>query len=85
MGKYHIEGLREKEVQQSRKEHGSNELELPETESFWDKLKENFEVRLIARSYNTLTGCFIGPLNQDSLCSTCYYVNTIFFWLRRMV
>lgn len=42
-----IQGLSEKEVEESRKKHGSNELPPPEVESFWDKLKENFEDPLI--------------------------------------
>jgi len=39
--------LSSKEAEASRKQHGANELPPPEVESFWDKLKENFEDPLI--------------------------------------
>lgn len=40
-------GLTTQEVEESRKKHGSNELEPPEVESFWDKLLENFKDPII--------------------------------------
>lgn len=40
--KYSIRGLSKQAVDESRAKHGSNQLTLQETESFWDKLKENF-------------------------------------------
>jgi len=42
-----IHGLTDFEVQNSRALHGENELPPPETESFWDKLKDNFDDPLI--------------------------------------
>ena len=45
MSKYSYVGLTDAEVEASRKEHGSNGLPPPETETFWDKLMENFDVR----------------------------------------
>jgi len=42
-----IKGLNDSEVTQSRQKSGSNELPSPEAESFFDKLKENFEDPLI--------------------------------------
>jgi len=48
MVKYtHLKGLDDKTVTQNRNKYGSNELPPPEIESFWDKLKENFEDPLI--------------------------------------
>lgn len=37
-----VHGLTKGEVEQSRLEHGSNALTEVQTESFWDKLKDNF-------------------------------------------
>jgi calcium-translocating P-type ATPase len=42
-----ITGLNDEEVLKSRSKHGTNELPPPEIESFWDKLKENFEDPII--------------------------------------
>lgn len=42
-----IKGLSDKEVEASRRSDGTNELPPPEIESFWDKLKENFEDPII--------------------------------------
>ncbi len=42
-----VHGLNDEQVLQSRLKDGSNELPPPEIESFWDKLKENFEDPLI--------------------------------------
>jgi len=42
-----IKGLSDGEVEESRKKHGTNQLPPPEVESFFDKLKENFEDPLI--------------------------------------
>lgn len=48
MGKYdEIQGLTDAQVIRSRSEHGTNELNPPEIEGFWEKLKENFEDPLI--------------------------------------
>ena len=48
MGKFEdIKGLSEREVEESRKANGTNYLPPPEIESFWDKLKENFEDPII--------------------------------------
>jgi calcium-translocating P-type ATPase len=47
MSKYSYVGLTDAEVEASRKEHGSNGLPPPETETFWDKLMENFDDPLI--------------------------------------
>ncbi len=41
--KYSISGLSEEAVKDSRIKHGSNKLTPQETESFWDKLKGNFD------------------------------------------
>jgi len=44
MGKFEdILGLSDEKVLAQRQKFGSNELDPPETESIWDKLKENFE------------------------------------------
>jgi len=43
----YIRGLTDKEVELSRKQYGSNELPPHAIESFWDKLKGNFEDPLI--------------------------------------
>jgi len=42
-----IQGLDDKAVEAARSKYGSNELPPPEIESFFDKLKENFEDPLI--------------------------------------
>jgi len=42
-----IKGLNDKEVLESLKKNGTNELPPPEIETFFDKLKENFEDPLI--------------------------------------
>jgi magnesium-transporting ATPase (P-type) len=59
-----IKGLSQKEVENSRRKHGSNELPPPEEETFWDKLKENFEdpiIRILLVALGiTLTLAFIG-------------------------
>ena len=48
MGKYEgIQGLSDAQVIRARSEHGTNELNPPEIEGFWEKLKENFEDPLI--------------------------------------
>lgn len=47
MSKYSYVGLTDAEVEASRKEHGSNGLPPPETETFWEKLMENFDDPLI--------------------------------------
>jgi len=48
MGKYEdIQGLTEAQVIRSRSEHGTNQLDPPEIEGFWEKLQENFEDPLI--------------------------------------
>lgn len=45
--KFNFTSLTDEEVTLSRKEHGSNDLPIVEVETFWDKLKENFEDPLI--------------------------------------
>lgn len=45
--KYSFRGLDTQAVEQSRREHGANDLPPIKIESFWDKLKENFEDPLI--------------------------------------
>lgn len=48
MGKYDdVQGLTDAQVIRSRSEYGTNELNPPEIEGFWEKLKENFEDPLI--------------------------------------
>jgi len=48
MGKFEdILGLSDEKVLSQRQKHGSNELDPPEAESIWDKLKENFEDPII--------------------------------------
>jgi Ca2+-transporting ATPase len=47
MGRHHYHGLTAAEVERNRKQSGSNVLEPPEVESFWEKLLENFEDPLI--------------------------------------
>jgi len=42
-----ITGLSDDEVRKSRSKFGTNELPPPDIESFWDKLKENFEDPII--------------------------------------
>jgi len=42
-----VHGLTDKEVTASRKKNGCNSLPPPELDSFWDKLKDNFEDPLI--------------------------------------
>ena len=37
----HVKGLAEKEIEESRRKHGSNQLTPQDIETFWDKLKEN--------------------------------------------
>ena len=45
--KYSYQGLNEQEVQDSRKNFGSNELEMYDQESFWNKLLANFKNPII--------------------------------------
>lgn len=45
MSKYAYEGLTDAQVEESRNEHGANGLPPPESETFWEKLMENFDVR----------------------------------------
>lgn len=45
--KYTFTGLDDRAVEQSRREHGANDLPPVQVESFTDKLKENFEDPLI--------------------------------------
>ena len=45
--KKHYDGLTDKEVEQSRKEYGSNKLAEIEAETFWDKLKGNLQDPII--------------------------------------
>ncbi|MBP2026362.1 calcium-translocating P-type ATPase [Acetoanaerobium pronyense] len=45
--KYDIQGLNNDEVLKSRESHGSNKLTPQDVESFWDKLKGNFEDPII--------------------------------------
>ena len=45
--KHSYPGLTDQEVKESRRNHGSNELDPVEVESFWDKLKENFKDPII--------------------------------------
>jgi len=47
MNRYKYSGLSTKQVENSIKLHGKNELPPPEIEGFWDKLKENFDDPLI--------------------------------------
>jgi calcium-translocating P-type ATPase len=49
MSKYDFTTLSfdDQQVEQARREHGINELPVPEVESFFDKLKENFDDPLI--------------------------------------
>jgi Ca2+-transporting ATPase len=45
--KFHYQGLSTSEVAKSRDDNGTNELPPPETETFFEKLKENYEDPLI--------------------------------------
>lgn len=45
--KFNFSGLRDSEVLESRLKYGSNELSPAKTESFWDKLRENFKDPII--------------------------------------
>jgi calcium-translocating P-type ATPase len=47
MGKFKFEGLSSEEVLESIKRYGKNELPPPTVETFWDKLKDNFDDPLI--------------------------------------
>jgi magnesium-transporting ATPase (P-type) len=47
MGKYHFAGLNHSEVITSRNIHGTNALETPKVETFWEKLVDNFRDPLI--------------------------------------
>lgn len=40
-------GLTEKEVEERRAIYGENKLEEEEKETFWDKIKEQFEDRMV--------------------------------------
>jgi len=42
-----ITGLTEKEVEESRLKHGTNQIAAQETETFWDKLKDNLKDPMI--------------------------------------
>lgn len=44
---YHIKGLTNEEVEQSRQKYGSNAITPQEVESFWDKLIDNFKDPMI--------------------------------------
>ncbi|MEZ4525883.1 MAG: calcium-translocating P-type ATPase, PMCA-type [Desulfobacterales bacterium] len=43
----HYEGLTSQKVEASRSQHGSNQLTPPETETFWEKLLDNFKDPMI--------------------------------------
>ncbi len=45
--KYSFKGLSDKEILESRKTHGNNELTPQKVENFWDKLKDNFKDPII--------------------------------------
>lgn len=63
MSKYSYRGLTDAEVESSRNEHGPNSLPPPETETFMEKLMENFDVRLRA---------YLALLSVESPCvSAC--------------
>lgn len=47
MKNFNFEGLSNEEVTLSRYEYGSNELPTPESETFWEKLVDNFKDPLI--------------------------------------
>ncbi len=42
-----FKGLTQSEVEESRRQHGSNQLSPQEVETFWDKLKDNFKDPMI--------------------------------------
>lgn len=44
---FKFEGLTEQEIEQSRKEHGSNAITPQDVEGFWDKLWDNFKDPMI--------------------------------------
>jgi Ca2+-transporting ATPase len=44
---YHVKGLSHQEVMASRAAHGSNQISTVETETFWDKLIDNFKDPMI--------------------------------------
>jgi len=44
---FSYKGLSEREVDASRREHGSNRISPQEVETFWDKLKDNFKDPMI--------------------------------------
>ncbi|XOF32429.1 MAG: calcium-translocating P-type ATPase, PMCA-type [Candidatus Electrothrix sp. YB6] len=44
---YHFKGLTRQEIEASRIKHGSNQLSAVETETFWDKLLDNFKDPMI--------------------------------------
>ncbi len=43
----HYEGLTQQQAEASRHQHGSNQLTPPETETFWEKLLDNFKDPMI--------------------------------------
>lgn len=45
--KYNVGGLKDWSVENSRRQYGANDFPIPESESFWEKLKGNFEDPLI--------------------------------------
>jgi len=45
--KYNFQGLTDEQARESRIQHGSNELNPAQTESFWDKLLSNFKDPII--------------------------------------
>ncbi|WP_066505350.1 calcium-translocating P-type ATPase, PMCA-type [Abyssisolibacter fermentans] len=47
MLKTHYDGLSSSQVEESKKKYGTNSLSEMETETFWDKLKENFQDPII--------------------------------------
>jgi magnesium-transporting ATPase (P-type) len=47
MGRYHFAGLSDTEVIVSRSIHGTNALDTPTVENFWQKLVDNFRDPLI--------------------------------------
>ncbi len=44
---FHYDGLTQQEAEASRRQHGSNQITPQETETFWDKLKDNFKDPMI--------------------------------------
>jgi magnesium-transporting ATPase (P-type) len=70
MVKHHdIAGLSDSQVEQARTKYGTNQLPPPEVESFFDKLKENFEdplIRILLVALGITVGLYVFALAYRS-------------------